>query len=177
LIVVGWEAAAWLVAAAWVYLLVGRGWFWTTSMRLPDAPGPAPGQVPGQAPARFGWPTVTVVVPARDEAAVLPATLPSLLAQEYPGTASVVLVDDNSQDATAAVARAAAGTRTGAGAGIGTHGGLPLAVVTGAPRPAGWMGKPWALAQGGGGCGCGRAGPPGTTRVVAAHRRRHLAPA
>ncbi len=145
----GWEAAAWLVVAAWVYLLVGRGWFWTTSIRLPDAPG----QAPGPAPAGTGWPTVTVVVPARDEEAVLPATLPSLLAQEYPGKASVVLVDDNSQDATATVARAAAEFGAGAGArhgaGAGTDGGsLPLAVVTAGPRPAGWMGKPWALAQG-----------------------------
>ena len=49
---------------------------------------------------------MVAVIPARDEAAILPETLPSLLGQEYPGELSVVLVDDGSSDGTAAVAEA-----------------------------------------------------------------------
>lgn len=117
---------AWAPAASWAYLLAGRGQFWSARRALPPAGEPAE------------WPRATVVVPARDEAAVLPRTLPSLLAQDYPGEASVVLVDDRSSDGTAAVARALAAGRPR----------LALTVVEGAPPPRGWAGKPWALAQG-----------------------------
>jgi hopene-associated glycosyltransferase HpnB len=51
-----------------------------------------------------GWPRVVAVVPARDEALILPVTLPTLLAQDYPGEFSVVIVDDDSTDGTAQVA-------------------------------------------------------------------------
>ena len=71
---------------------------------------------------------------------LLPTTLPTLLAQDYPGPALILLVDDQSSDGTATVARALADNR-------GTHG-LPLSVVAGKPRPPGWAGKPWAMAQG-----------------------------
>ncbi|HEY0718824.1 MAG TPA: glycosyltransferase, partial [Streptosporangiaceae bacterium] len=74
---------------------------------------------------------------ARDEAAVLPGTLPTLLAQDYPGRFAVTLVDDASTDGTGEVA-----TRLGAGARRTPR------VVVGAARPAGWAGKPWAMAQG-----------------------------
>jgi hopene-associated glycosyltransferase HpnB len=47
---------------------------------------------------------MTVIIPARDEAAVLPLTLPTLLEQDYPGQLRVVLIDDQSSDGTAAVA-------------------------------------------------------------------------
>src|SRR5205823_3376889 len=58
----------------------------------------------------------------------------SLLAQDYPGPFRIVLVDDGSTDGTGATARALADSR--------------LAVLTGRPRPAGWSGKLWAVAQG-----------------------------
>jgi hopene-associated glycosyltransferase HpnB len=80
---------------------------------------------------------VVAVVPARDEAAILPQTLPTLLAQDYPGPFAVTLVDDASTDGTGTVA-----IRLGAGAP------RALRVVPGTPRPAGWAGKPWAMAQG-----------------------------
>ena len=129
-------AACVLAAAAWVYLLCGHGGFWRTDCRLPApdrsaATGPAPG------PAR--WPSVVAVIPARDEAAILPQTLPSLLAQEYPGSLSVVLVDDGSSDGTAETAEAL-GRRTGHACG--------LRVAAGTPPPPGWAGKVWAMAQG-----------------------------
>src|SRR5260370_42445025 len=80
-----------LARAAWVYLLVGHGMFWRTDQRLP------PGGVAGT------WPSVVAVVPARDEAAMLPETLPTLLTQDYPGQLPVLLVDDESTDGTARV--------------------------------------------------------------------------
>ena len=47
---------------------------------------------------------MTAIVPARDEASALPASLPTLLRQDYPGPLAVVLVDDESSDGTAQVA-------------------------------------------------------------------------
>jgi hopene-associated glycosyltransferase HpnB len=87
---------------------------------------------------------VVAVIPARDEAAILPVTLPSLLAQDYPGALSVVLVDDGSTDGTGPVAEA-----LGAGQEHGPGGrAVRLRVVTGTPPPEGWAGKVWAMAQG-----------------------------
>jgi hopene-associated glycosyltransferase HpnB len=117
-------------AAAWIYLVAAHGGFWRTIQRLPPA-GPDPAS----------WPAVAAVVPARNEADALPATLPALLAQDYPGPFRVVLVDDNSDDGTAAVAAELGEKAAG-------DGGAPLTVVGGRPRPDGWAGKVWAMAQG-----------------------------
>src|SRR2546425_9076541 len=68
-------AACVLAAGAWVYLLVARGGYWRTDCRLPvggEHAGPGAGE----------WPSVVAVIPARDEAGMLPETLPSLLWQE-----------------------------------------------------------------------------------------------
>ena len=89
-------AAACAAALAWAYLLAGHGGFWRTDQRLPPRRGAAP--------AAGSWPAVTAIVPARDEARALPASLPTLLRQEYPGPLAVVLVDDESSDGTALVA-------------------------------------------------------------------------
>lgn len=114
-------AAATGGAAAWVYLVAARGRYWLTDSRLPAPPERPP----------VAWPAVVAVVPARNEAAVLPETLPSLLAQDYPGCLRVVLVDDESSDATAQTA-----DRLGARS------------VQGKPVPFGWAGKVWAMEQG-----------------------------
>uniref|UniRef100_I2Q7H9 Glycosyl transferase n=1 Tax=Desulfovibrio sp. U5L TaxID=596152 RepID=I2Q7H9_9BACT len=53
---------------------------------------------------------VTVVVPAYNAAGTLPATLAALAAQRFAGTVEVLVVDDGSTDATAAVAEAAGAT-------------------------------------------------------------------
>ncbi len=120
-------------AAAWVYLVLAHGGFWLTSQRLParGAGGSRP----------TAWPSVAAVVPARNEAESLPVTLPALLAQDYPAGFSVYLVDDNSDDGTAAIA-AELGEKAA------RDGGAPLTVVQGQPRPDGWAGKVWAMAQG-----------------------------
>ncbi|MEW2257351.1 glycosyltransferase [Streptomyces sp. NPDC047869] len=112
--------------AAWCWLLLCQGFFWRTDVRLP------PRRDSGD------WPSVCVVVPARDEAVVLPASLPSLLAQDYPGRAGIVLVDDGSTDGTGELARKLSRR----------HGGLPLTVDSPGEPPAGWTGKLWAVRHG-----------------------------
>ncbi|MGW1838261.1 glycosyltransferase [Streptomyces sp. NPDC002067] len=112
--------------AVWLWLLLGQGFFWRTDVRLPARTEPE------------RWPSVAVVVPARDEAAALPESLPSLLAQKYPGRAEIFLVDDGSTDGTGALARALAAER----------GGLPLTVASPGPVEPGWTGKLWAVRHG-----------------------------
>ncbi|MCD9594835.1 glycosyltransferase [Streptomyces samsunensis] len=130
------SALMWIAAgslAAWLWLLLGQGFFWRTDVRLPRT-GPG-GSGP---PEPAGWPSVAVVVPARDESAVLPASLPSLLAQDYPGPAEIFLIDDGSSDGTGKLARQLADE----------YGGLPLTVDSpGEPGP-GWTGKLWAVRHG-----------------------------
>ncbi|GAA2751630.1 glycosyltransferase [Kitasatospora cinereorecta] len=121
-----WVSA--LSLLVWLWLAVGHGFFWRTDQRLPAR------RDPGR------WPRVAVVVPARDEAGVLPDSLPTLLAQDYPGEARVILVDDHSSDGTGELAAALADGPDG--------GGLPLTVTTPPPLPEGWTGKLWALRHG-----------------------------
>lgn len=121
---IAWTAAGSL--AAWLWLLLGQGFFWRTDVRLPPRRDPD------------DWPYVCVVVPARDEAAVLPESLPSLLAQDYPGRAEIFLVDDGSSDGTGDLARDLARR----------HGGPALTVSSPGEPPAGWTGKLWAVRHG-----------------------------
>ena len=116
-----------MVLAIWLYLLLGRGGFWLGRERN-DAIG-------GQGP----WPAITAVIPARDEAECVGETVVSLLRQDYAGEFHVVLVDDQSRDGTAEVARAAA-------AALGAID--RLTVLSGRALPAGWTGKLWAQSQG-----------------------------
>lgn len=85
------------------------------------------------------WPSVCILVPARNERDALPHTLPALLHQDYPGPFMVVMIDDRSWDGTAEIARTLADT-----AGLGGR----LQVVTGKELPLPWVGKVWALEQG-----------------------------
>jgi hopene-associated glycosyltransferase HpnB len=111
--------------AVWLYLLLARGGFWRCRERDDDVP------------ARLAaWPRVAAVVPARNEAEHIADSIGSLLAQDYGGAWTVVLVDDDSADGTAEVAcRAASGDAR-------------LRVVNSRGLPAGWTGKLWALKQG-----------------------------
>jgi hopene-associated glycosyltransferase HpnB len=80
---------------------------------------------------------VTAVIPARNEAEVLPECLPTLLSQDYPGPLRVVLVDDDSTDGTAEVA-----------ARLGAAAARDLVVIRARPTPPGWAGKVWAMSEG-----------------------------
>jgi hopene-associated glycosyltransferase HpnB len=114
-----------LSLAIWLYLLIAHGGFWR-ARDTDEAPAPAPAV----------WPAVTAIVPARDEAAVIGLSIGALLAQDYPGSVRVILIDDGSSDGTAAIARTAA------------NGDARLEIVPGTTPPAGWTGKLWALEQG-----------------------------
>ncbi len=126
----GTTALSALSLAIWLYLILLHGRFWWADQRL-DRPDPDSGDPAG------GWPQVVAVVPARNEADVLDRSLGSLIAQDYPGPFSVILVDDHSNDGTAEVAhRVAAGART-------------LLLVAEAPAlPSPWTGKLWAMHHG-----------------------------
>jgi hopene-associated glycosyltransferase HpnB len=117
-----------MVVAIWAYLLLGRGSFWLGRQR---DNGPASGEV--------SWPAIVAIIPARDEAETVGQTISSLLQQDYPGEFSILLVDDQSRDGTAEIARAAATSLGDA---------TRLTVLPGRPLPAGWTGKLWAQHQG-----------------------------
>jgi len=113
-----------IALAIWLGLVFAHGGFWRAGERDGAMAGIASG----------GWPAVVAVVPARDEAAVIEASIASLAEQEYPGDFRIILVDDASSDGTAALARAAGGER--------------LTVLRGEPLAPGWTGKLWAVNQG-----------------------------
>lgn len=79
-------------------------------------------------------PAVSVLIPARNEAQGIGATVARLLAQSYPALCVTVL-DDNSDDATPQAARSAAGQASN------------FRLLCGRPLPAGWLGKNWACQQ------------------------------
>jgi hopene-associated glycosyltransferase HpnB len=118
-------AVASIALAVWLYLLLARGAFWRCAERDDWASA-----------SLAAWPRVAAVVPARNEAECIGASIGSLLAQDYPGAWTVILVDDDSDDGTADIAR-------GAG-----KAGERLRVVTSRGLPAGWTGKLWAVKQG-----------------------------
>ncbi|HEY6259099.1 MAG TPA: glycosyltransferase [Xanthobacteraceae bacterium] len=122
-----------LALAIWLYLLLGRGGFWLSSVR--DH---------AELPPPRTWPDVAIIIPARDEAEGIGACIGSLIAQAYPGAWRIILVDDGSTDGTADIARQA----TTEHAAPAKREGDLLEVVAGAPLPRGWTGKLWALKQG-----------------------------
>jgi hopene-associated glycosyltransferase HpnB len=109
----------------WLYLFFAHGRFWLSTPELPPV---QPSETPD----------VDIIVPARDEAETIGPVIGSLLDQQYAGKFQVTLVDDDSSDGTAGIARAAAAAR----------GNPPLRVVSGARKPPGWSGKLWAVSQG-----------------------------
>ena len=111
---------------AWLYMLVARGRFWQVA-EAPPASGP-------RSDAR-----VTVVIPARNEAAGIATTVRSLLSQDHRGPLGIVLVDDHSTDGTAEIARAAA---------RGLDAEARLDIVAARDLPPGWTGKLWAVSEG-----------------------------
>jgi cellulose synthase/poly-beta-1,6-N-acetylglucosamine synthase-like glycosyltransferase len=127
----------------------------------------------GRGDASAGHPSVSLLVPARDEAENLRRTLPSLLAQDQPGL-EILLLDDRSRDGTAAAARRIAGAD-----------GSRLRVMRGTEPPSGWAGKNWAchqLSEAATGevllfCDADVEAAPGAVRATLAAMRAHRADA
>jgi chlorobactene glucosyltransferase len=79
-------------------------------------------------------PKLSILIPARNEAAVISQTIGSLLAQKYPNF-ELLLLNDQSEDETGAIATKIAG------------GDARFRLISGEPLPPGWLGKNWACHQ------------------------------
>lgn len=115
----------WIIALAWLWKLAGaaRG-----LPRIPNLLDARHDQTPP------GSPSITVIVPARDEAAKISATLESLLRQDY-GNLHIVAVDDRSTDATGSIMDDLADRHPGR-----------LTVLHVTELPPDWLGKTHAMA-------------------------------
>lgn len=122
----------------WILLLMfinGTAWVGTILLliieqRLVPPLQPAPSALPPT-----GAPKVSILIPARNEERNIRRCLDSVLNQDY-GHFEVIVIDDQSEDATAAIVTeyAAADSR--------------IRLIRGQPLPDGWKGKGWALWQG-----------------------------
>lgn len=106
---------------AWLYLAGFHYRFWRSDQVLPETTGGVE-----------KWPFVVAVIPARNEEAVLGATLKTVAGQTYQGRLEIIVVNDNSTDATSEIAKAVRG----------------VTVLNAEPLIPGWAGKLWAMRQG-----------------------------
>lgn len=113
--------------AIWIYLVLARGNFWRLHE---DKIEPKP---------LDRWPRVVAIVPARNEAESISQTVAALSKQDYPDDFSIIVVDDHSEDGTAALAYQAAQESGATGR---------LTVHRAAALPPEWTGKLWALSEG-----------------------------
>lgn len=115
---------AWLVAFAWLSKLVeaARGLATIPNLLAPECDV-----------SPLGTPTVTVIVPARNEAANVAACLQSLLAQDY-RQLHIVAVNDRSTDQTGAIM-----------ARLADENSAHLEVISISDLPANWLGKTHAM--------------------------------
>lgn len=125
------ELRAWIMLLGWLV-----GWWllwrvpWLRADVADDGDEPAPVPEPGPAAGAVAALECTVIIPARNEESSLPHLLASLRHQTVrPG--EILVVDDQSNDRTAAIARAEPG----------------VSVIEGRPVLAGWTGKAWACHQ------------------------------
>lgn len=112
-----------LAVIIWIVLLFARGQFWNVQRVIVS------GQTPSMAPR------IAAIIPARDESDVIGEAVTSVLSQGI----HVFLVDDDSSDGTADVARRAAEAASRSS---------DLTIIESAPLPPGWAGKLWAVYQG-----------------------------
>ncbi len=106
--------------AAWIYLIFFHHGFWRSDQRLPALFTP---------PAI--WPSVAVLIPARNEAPSIAACVGALCAQDYKGSFKVFVIDDASTDGTGDIART-----------------FSCEVISAPPLQVGWTGKLSALNAG-----------------------------
>ncbi|HUZ97536.1 MAG TPA: glycosyltransferase [Edaphobacter sp.] len=116
---------AWLVALFWIWKTI------TAARGLPGIPDITS---PQYDVAPEGSPSLTVIVPARNEAADVAACLQSLLRQDY-ANLQIIAVDDRSTDQTGAIMEALAAEHPD-----------KLYVLHITALPPNWLGKPHAMA-------------------------------
>lgn len=121
-------AIASLSLGIWLFLLCFWGRFWRANSYLDRDLKPLE-----------QYPSICAVVPARNEAEAISFCVTSLLNCDYKGKFSVVLVDDNSSDRTAAIAEETAASLNKSDR---------LKILAGKPLEPGWKGKLWAMHQG-----------------------------
>ena len=114
----------------WVVLTFLRGGFWQVQRFNADVE---------KFESPSSWPRVVAIVPARNEAETISQVVESILKQSYPGDFQLIVVDDHSEDRTAALAMAAAQSAGAEGR---------IRVVSAETLPGGWTGKLWAMRQG-----------------------------
>jgi glycosyltransferase involved in cell wall biosynthesis len=119
------QLTAWLVALLWLSKVIAaaRG-----LPRIPNLLAPEHDQTPAATPS------ITVIVPARDEAADIAATLHSLLAQDYPNL-QIIAINDRSTDRTGDIITKLAAQHP-----------AKLRALHVAELPAEWLGKTHAMA-------------------------------
>lgn len=118
-------AIAGAALAASIHLAFFRGFFWRGRVRLDPVPA-----------ALEAWPGVVAVIPARNERDAIGRVLAAHAASDYPGSFSVILVDDASEDGTSDAARAAWKSVRG------------FRILSAPALAAGWTGKLNAVAAG-----------------------------
>ncbi len=116
-----WLGFSLLSLIIWMVLIWGWGNFWRCDQKLEM----------GENSELDSYPAVCIVIPARNEADLLPITLRSLKNQTYKGTIHIILVDDQSTDGTADIAKTE-----------------DVTIISSQPLPTGWTGKLWAMEQG-----------------------------
>jgi glycosyltransferase involved in cell wall biosynthesis len=119
------QLTAWLIALAWLWKAI------TAAIGMPRLPNLS---LPQHNVSPHNNPSLTVIVPARDEAANIAATLQSLLNQDYPNL-QILAVDDRSTDQTGAIIDTLAARHP-----------TRLRAIHVTELPAGWLGKTHALA-------------------------------
>lgn len=128
----------WIISIVWLLALVYNLVSIQRAPRLPrndTQPLSAREATDHRATEKDGAPLVSILVPARNEAArVLTRSIRSMLAQDYPNF-EVIAVDDRSTDNTLDLLEEIAARDS------------RLKVIRGRSLPPGWIGKPWALEQ------------------------------
>lgn len=119
------------IAAIWCALV---GWLLARVLRQFRVHA---GEAVAAVPPAANMPSVRVIVPARDEATMISGCLAALSAQFYPSDRlSIVVVDDDSRDGTAAHVRQAIAADP------------RIALRSAGMLPSGWLGKPHACWHG-----------------------------
>ncbi len=119
------QLTAWAIALTWLWKVIAA------ARGLPSIPNLL---LPEHDLQPTGDPSITVIVPARNEAADIAATLHSLLLQDYPNL-RIIAIDDRSTDETGAIIHTLAAQHPS-----------KLRALHVAELPSGWLGKTHAMA-------------------------------